>query len=211
MSKIITNYWKRSLRVLQTSMLTFFCSICTAQSYEMDTIYIIDYSAVKCNGNNLSSRAFKNFGSHIRIGFSDSVFLKASPSDVRFKLYRKINPGYFYRTRCMSFQSLRIIKPIDDTLRIELNSQKRIVGSTISGTQIIELGIKEYRMPKWFANFVIIRNADPSHITFETPLRFANHFFSFNDNYKLPVVRNAIFQSVKYEYRIPERVLVHLK
>lgn len=91
-------------------MLCFFHSSCTAQLRELDTIYIIDYAHVKCNGRNLSNRAFKNFGSHIRIGFTDSVFLKASSSDVRIKLNREINPGYLFHTRCISFQSLRMHK-----------------------------------------------------------------------------------------------------
>lgn len=41
-------------------MLCFFQSSSTAQLRELDTIYIIDYAHVKCNGRNLSKRAFKN-------------------------------------------------------------------------------------------------------------------------------------------------------
>lgn len=177
----------------------FFCFLKISPVYaqEVDTIYILDFTYGM-------DYYFKNKGCTLIVNQKDTIHLKATRKSKQFGLHTNIKgEGYYPKIKA---QTVRVLKPRETDLRLDLFSEKTMWRTTLTHDTTLFFTAELKDLPWMFVNIVKI-NRRPFHLQ----MRMWNREFAWKNKYQRPRVRRGLERTVEYEYRLPEGTLSKVK
>ncbi|MBX9785425.1 MAG: hypothetical protein K2X48_19230 [Chitinophagaceae bacterium] len=166
----------------------------------MDTIYLLDYTI---GANKFNS--FKNESTIIYFDTIDSVILNANSKATRLKMSKL--PSFHHSG--FRITALRIIKEKNTSLIIRVKCKKVFDGQNFVLDSIVNL---TSQINKTYVFWCILRDNPKFRFGYDPSfLEFTNKDFAFKNNFRRTKIREAIMNSVVYEYHYSERKLVKVK
>lgn len=106
----------------------------------------------------------------------------------------------------LKIQTLRIIRPSTLSIQVHINAIKRMDGKYYTVDKTLNFDTNHINKPYIFIN--IVRSG---YKVFRRIMKISNNDFAWKNNYLKPSIINSLDQSVKYEYRLPEKRIIQIK